>query len=157
MFAVSNTTTTSYLDLAQVSEQLPAVVGICEATGAVRRVPVTTLAAERFERSLQQVAANVADWSGDDLQALCASLCPWDVAECERTLALLASHGSAEAFECIAELRPELAPELKEFAELAFATALGWLGFDYERAWDDTAPSVQPSCPADNHACSSAA
>lgn len=133
---------TSFLDEAQAGALSP-VVGRCELTGAMHRVPVSPLAAERFARRLSEVPANVTDWSAQDLRELSASLCPWDVAECERVLALLASHGSAEAFECIAELRPELSPELKDFAELAFATALGWLGFDYVREWDDTAPMIQ--------------
>jgi len=114
----------------------------CERTGAFHQVPAERTVSERFERALADVPADISTWDDSEVRALVAALETWDVEACEHTLATLASHGGAVAFELIAELRMELPTEVKEFAELAFARALGHLGFDYIRDPDDTAPRV---------------
>lgn len=117
--------------------------GGCVVTGARYQVPASAEVISRFAAASGRVDhEEVSRWSVEDLREMVARCSPWKQEECEHLLVVLSSHGSPEAFDLVAQLRAEVPEELKEFSEIAFARTLGWLGLDYHREPEQTAPAI---------------
>ena len=84
-------------------------------------------------------------WADELLEELVEELDDDATEVWERVLILLAHHRSATATRILSELRAQSPPELAEFAELAYAESLGWLGYDYVREPSALTPTIRPA------------
>lgn len=129
----------------------PVLITVCQTTNAVMCVPVSPGTANRYLRLHDLVPEGLTSWSDELLEELLDEL-DEDVTEVwERVLILLAHHRSATAARILSELRFQTPPELGEFAELAYAESLGWLGYDYVREPSALTPIIRPVAPSHLH------
>jgi hypothetical protein len=113
-------------------------------SGTVMAVPVDTVTAARYLELHDIIPDSLPTWPETDLDELVDELVDGDFDSCERVLILLAHHKSSHAAALLQELMEILPVELDSFAELAYAEAIGWLGYNYVRQ-SEGPPSIEPS------------
>jgi len=118
---------------------------ICLPTGATMCVPVDRDMARRYAELHDILPGDLTGWTEEALDDLIHEIEPDDVESYQRVLILLAHHRSERASELIAELRPNLPVDLAQFAEMAYAESLNWLGLDYVRQFDWETPLITPA------------
>ncbi len=123
-------------------EEVVRFATVCEPTGAVMVVPISLRVAERYLELHDLLPGGLHDWPEADLDDLVQEVDGADVDTWERVLIMLAHHRSRRAAGLLLELGFQVPPELKSFAELAFAESLGWLGFDYVRESIEERPVI---------------
>ena len=127
------------------AEEVTYMATICMPTGATMCVPVEHDMAMRYAELHNILPNDLSEWSEEALDELIHEIEPDDVESYQRALILLAHHRSERASELIAELRPNLTPDLAQFAEMAYAESLNWLGLDYVRQLGWETPLITPA------------
>ncbi len=118
---------------------------VCYSTMAMMQVPVSGRTSDRYLALHELLPKGLTRWSKEDLDDLVEELSHDDTQTWERVLILLAHHQSPAAMEILTDLREQAPPDLAEFAELAYAESLTWLGFDYLRDSRDGPPVIRPT------------
>ncbi len=121
------------------------MITICQTTSAVMCVPVSQGTANRYLRLHDLVPEGLPGWADELLEELVDELEDDATEAWERVLILLAHHRSRTASRLLSELRFQSPPELGEFAELAYAESLGWLGYDYVREPSAMTATIRPT------------
>ena len=128
-----------------MSDLSPVMITICQTTSAVMCVPVSQSTANRYLRLHDLVPEELPSWAEELLDDLVEELDDADNDTWEHVLILLAHHRSRTASRMLSELKFQVPPELGEFAELAYAESLGWLGYDYVREPSAMVPTIRPT------------
>lgn len=112
--------------------------------GTLMAVHVDAHTATRYLELHDIIPDSLPDWPAEDLDELIDELDPGDPSTFERTLILLAHHKSPRAVDLVREIAADLPEELVCFAELAYAEAIGWLGYNYISDGDGP-PTIEAS------------
>lgn len=107
--------------------------GVCRQTGALRCVAVPEEAAAEYRRLCASVPRGVALWSDEAAMELLEELEGGEDEAFARVVVVLAHHRSELACKVLHDLYGQAPEDLRPLAELAWAQALGWLGWEYRR------------------------
>lgn len=106
---------------------------VCGLTGALRCVAVPEEAAAQYRRLCASVPRGVEGWGDEAVLELLEELEGGEDEAFARVVVVLAHHRSERACKVLHELFGQAPGDLKPLAELAWAQALGWLGWEYRR------------------------
>ena len=119
------------------------VTRVCEETAALMQVRVSRATAQRYLQLHAVIPARLTCWPRERLTELVDELADDDSPTWERVLILLGHHGSEAAVQILCDLAQQVPVDLREFAELAYAESLTWIGVDYVRV-DPAGPIALP-------------